>query len=150
MGRLIDAEIAEKRIASLVELIDEICKDVRERHGSDDVCGLCEYDGSTLGESGDWYPECPGFETDECFCMKESFKQKYLERIPTIELYGTWIPVSSRKLPKEHLESVIGWDEYRNRCVFVRYDGREWILGDHESVKIIAWMPLPEPYREEK
>ena len=83
--------------------------------------------------------------------MGESTKaalRSIVHRQPTIEPYGTWIPVSSGKLPKEHLESVIGWDEYRNRSVFVRYDGREWILGDYESVKIIAWMPKPEPYRK--
>ena len=69
---------------------------------------------------------------------------------PTIEQYGTWIPVSSGELPKEPLKSVIGWDEYRKCCVFVRYNGREWILGDYESVKIIAWMPTPSPYRGEE
>lgn len=58
-----------------------------------------------------------------------------------------WIPVSER-LPDESLNSVLGWDEYRNRCCFVQYYGGRWILGnDDESVKIIAWQPLPEPYQ---
>ena len=54
-----------------------------------------------------------------------------------------WIPCSE-ELPKESLDSVIGWDEYRKRCVFVQYYGGRWILGDNESVKIIAWQPQPE------
>ena len=64
------------------------------------------------------------------------------------EYKGGWIPCSER-LPKESLNSVIGWDEYRNRCCFVQYlDGR-WVLGnDIDSVKITAWMPLPAPYTE--
>ena len=58
-----------------------------------------------------------------------------------------WIPCSER-LPEESLNSVIGWDEYRERCCFVQYIGGRWILGnDIDSVKIIAWQPLPEPYQ---
>lgn len=58
-----------------------------------------------------------------------------------------WIPVSER-LPESSLNSVLGWDAYRERCCFVQYYNNEWILGNHESVKIIAWMPVPEPYKE--
>lgn len=53
-----------------------------------------------------------------------------------------WVSVDER-LPEESLNSVIGWDEYRERCVFVQYYKGEWVLGDHESVKITHWMPLP-------
>ena len=61
--------------------------------------------------------------------------------------YGKWIPVSER-LPEESLNSVIGWDTYRNRCCFVQYLGGRFVLGDDiDSVNVIAWMPLPEPYQ---
>lgn len=61
--------------------------------------------------------------------------------------YGKWIPVSER-LPEESLNSVIGWDTYRNRCCFVQYLGGRFVLGDDiYSVNVTAWMPLPEPYR---
>ena len=59
-----------------------------------------------------------------------------------------WIPVEER-LPEESLNSVIGWDKYRERCCFVQYYAGSWHLDD-ESVRIIAWMPLPEPYRKEE
>ena len=59
-----------------------------------------------------------------------------------------WIPVAEG-LPEESLNSVIGWDTYRERCCFVHYTGGRFILGDDtDSVNITAWMPLPEPYRE--
>jgi hypothetical protein len=58
-----------------------------------------------------------------------------------------WIPVEER-LPEESLNSVIGWDEYRERCCFVQYYAGSWYLGD-EPVRIAAWMPLPEPYQED-
>ena len=64
------------------------------------------------------------------------------------EYKGGWIPCSER-FPEESLNSVIGWDEYRQRCCFVQYYGGRWILGnDIDSVKIIAWKPLPEPFKE--
>lgn len=61
---------------------------------------------------------------------------------------GEWIPVEER-LPGQSLNSVIGWDTYRERCVFVQYYMNEWVLGNHESVNIVAWQPLPEPYKGE-
>ena len=61
-----------------------------------------------------------------------------------------WIPCSER-LPEESLNSVLGWDEYRERCCFVQYLGGRWVLGnDVESVKITAWMPVPDPYKPTK
>lgn len=54
-----------------------------------------------------------------------------------------WIPVSE-KLPEESLNSVIGWDEYRERSCFVQYIGGRFVLGDDtESVKITHWMYAP-------
>ena len=59
-----------------------------------------------------------------------------------------WIPVSERP-PKESLNSVIGWDAYREKCVFVQYiDGHFQITGKDESFNIVAWMPRPKPYKE--
>ena len=61
-----------------------------------------------------------------------------------------WIPVEER-LPEESLNSVIGWDEYRERCCFVQYYNGKWMLrADREPINIIAWRPLPEPYRPER
>lgn len=76
---------------------------------------------------------------------KAYFVEKIIEIVKSEPKVGEWIPCSER-LPKQSLNSVIGWDQYRERCVFVQYYMNEWILGNHESVKIVAWMPLPEPY----
>lgn len=70
-------------ISHLYELLDDVCKDVRERYGQDDVCGLCQYDGAYMTESGDYANECPGFETDECFCMKNEIRRMCgVEEVP--------------------------------------------------------------------
>ena len=55
-----------------------------------------------------------------------------------------WIPVEER-LPEESLNSVIGWDAYRERCCFVQYYGGRWMLrADREPIKITHWRPLPD------
>lgn len=61
--------------------------------------------------------------------------------------YGKWIPVEER-LPEDSLNSVLGWDTYRERCCFVRFTNGRFVLGnDTDTVNIIAWMPLPETYQ---
>ena len=85
-------------------------------------------------------------------CNKEKCDTKELCRICVVddaieivkqeaEQYNNgWIPVSE-KLPEESLNSVIGWDEYRERCCFVQYIGGRFVLGDDtEPVKITHWM----------
>lgn len=70
-------EKAERERDELFRLLCDVCKGVREKRGDDSVCGLCEYDGAHIGESGDWVAECPGFEKDDCFHMKKSLCKKY-------------------------------------------------------------------------
>lgn len=68
-------------IDKLYEILDDVCKDTRERSGNDLVCGLCQYD-ADHGEYGD-ANECPGFERDDCFCMKNEIRGMCgKERIP--------------------------------------------------------------------
>lgn len=59
---------------SLLKDFEALCKYVRECTGDDIVCGLCEYDAGTVGEEP---IECPGFESNECFVLKESLRRQY-------------------------------------------------------------------------
>lgn len=55
-----------------------------------------------------------------------------------------WIPCSER-IPDESLNSVIGWDKERERCIFVQYLNGKFKLNDkYDSVNITHWMPVPE------
>lgn len=71
--------------------------------------------------------------------------QELSREAATLRERQRWIPVEERQ-PEESLNSVIGWDEYKERCCFVQYYLGQWHSGSNEPVKVIAWMPLPEPY----
>lgn len=89
--------------------------------------------------------ECPLYgQTGVDHCCEDALQMA----ITALQNQPVWIPVSER-LPEESLNSVIGWDTYRNRCCFVQYLGERFVLGDDiDSVNVTAWMPLPDPYRE--
>lgn len=91
--------------------------------------------------------EIPTLVNNAEYWLEVYFKLKDIEDAEEQGQYGKWIPVSER-LPEESLNSVIGWDTYRKRCCFVQYLGGRFVLGDDiDSVNVIAWMPLPDPYQ---
>jgi hypothetical protein len=71
---------------------------------------------------------------------------------------GRWIPVSER-LPEEAFGCLVTVEEddiygEPHRVMypdFVGYDGETWNDADGEVIPfdVIAWMPLPEPYKAE-
>ena len=84
---------------SLLKDFEALCKYVRECTGDDIVCGLCEYDAGTVGEEP---MECPGFESNECFVLKESLRKQY-------EMYAQVIRCKDCKYWQK---SSINYNEY--------------------------------------
>ena len=72
----IDRQTVKYKLTALVNEFEDILSHIREDNVDDSVCGLCEYDGAYIGQSG----ECPGFEKDDCFVLKEKYRQEW-ERI---------------------------------------------------------------------
>ena len=68
-------------ISKFIDGLEETFAYIREREGGDSVCGLCEYDGAYIGESGDWCNECPGFNRDDCFKLSDETRRKWTEEI---------------------------------------------------------------------
>ena len=104
-------------------------------------------------------------------CDTEEDKQKLLLALRNAKLkvlneaeitQGEWIPVSER-FP-EDMQEVLVWFEYYRygdyNCMYQTYgfchvfDGKwsSFINGETgwRDARIIAWMPLPEPYKEEE
>ena len=75
-----DTNVGDK-ISKFIDGLEEIFADLRERHVDDSVCGLCEYDGAYMGQSGDWCNECPGFEKDDCFKLSDKIRKEWTDKI---------------------------------------------------------------------
>ncbi len=71
----------QQAIDKFINALEEIFSDIRERHVDDSVCGLCEYDGAYIGQSGDWCNECPGFDRDDCFKLSDKTRKKWTDEI---------------------------------------------------------------------
>jgi hypothetical protein len=75
----ISRQAVRYKLAALVNEFEEILSHIREREVDDSVCGLCEYDGAYIGQSGDWCNECPGFEKNDCFKLKEKYRKEWTD-----------------------------------------------------------------------
>ena len=76
---MISRQTVRYKLAALVNEFEEILSHIREREVDDSVCGLCEYDGAYIGQSGDWCNECPGFDKDDCFKLKEKYRKEWTD-----------------------------------------------------------------------
>lgn len=76
------------------------------------------------------------------------WKEKYFELVEN-EIVSKWIPCSER-LPENAMNVIAQFSD--GTVTELRYAGNGIFEGiyDYSTKVIIAWMPLPEPYREEK
>lgn len=81
MSDLIERKAAIKAINGLVNRFEQILRNIRESKEDDSVCGMCEYDGAYIGQSGDWCNECPGFEKSDCFKLSDKCRKRWLGEV---------------------------------------------------------------------
>lgn len=81
MCDLIDRQAAMDALNGIINRFEQILRDIRESKVDDSVCGMCEYDGAFVGQSGDWCNECPGFEKDNCFKLSDKCRKRWLESV---------------------------------------------------------------------
>jgi len=89
------------------------------------------------------------FDLEDGDTMPEHMDLNYMGTKLDFHCRPMWIPVSER-LPEESLNSLIGWDSFRKKSMFVQFfNGHFQITGKVlEPFDIKAWMPMPIPYEE--
>ena len=89
---------------------------------------------------------------------RNQYEKGYADGLKDAKKTGKWIPVTER-LPEEPFGCLvtvwdtdpISMDEFENLLpYFVGWDGEQWNDGEGLQCpfEVIAWMPLPEPYKE--
>ena len=74
----ISRQAAIDALAGMIDRFERILADIRETKVDDSVCGMCEYDGAYIGQSGDWCNECPGFDKDNCFKLSDRCRKRWM------------------------------------------------------------------------
>lgn len=82
-------------------------------------------------------------------CEAEEEQKKVIERLRATN----WIPVSERLPDVSGTYQVTCMDGRIHRSTYAKFQSKlkRWELtGARSYWKVIAWMPLPEPYKEDK
>lgn len=96
-------------------------------------------------------------EVDVCIHSYDEALYDVLNIIQELPIEDEWIPVEER-MPdymQKVLVTYVGWDDGKYYCdgvAFYNFSSRwMWALdSSYVDVKIISWMPLPEPYQGEE
>lgn len=95
MNDLISRQAAIDVLTRRINEFEGILADIRKKNVDDSVCGLCEYD-CDHGLDG-FTNECPGFERDDCFKLKDLYRQEWLTE---------GLPSAQPETPKQTVEST--------------------------------------------
>ena len=126
-GELISRQAAQHKINALIDEFETIMKEIRERNVDDSVCGLCEYDGAFITDSGNWCNECPGFERDDCFKLNDQYREEWagsIKNLPPVQpkrMKGRWLPDNNFAYEMRFVCSVCKESEVVPTIGFTKY-----------------------------
>lgn len=152
------------------------CEEVAEEHtkynfyGGYESCDECASEHRQLAE---WLRELKAYKEqqpcEDCISRKEALKvmcdkcpmyncvtscssYRHIEKLPSLTPKARWIPVSER-LPEEKGEYLVTyhpcyWDDVLQdiKVGLDTFRGKKWAKVKYQ--RVIAWMPLPQPYEE--
>lgn len=136
----ISRQDAKDRLTVLVNEIEGIFADIRERNVDDSVCGLCEYD-CDHGIDGSAF-ECLGFERDDCFKLKDEYREEWtdVKALPSAQLKPKTADSGSvdSEQPEIKKDRTIGGTIYQQEAI-ERLHNLQSIKEDDLSAYIGVW-----------
>ena len=93
-----------------------------------------------------WFAD--GFEEDRWW--NSTHVLAALEGLPSAQPEQRWIPCSEKLPEKEVVYIITVHCEDRNFITFDNFCSYKHGWKEWSNQEVLAWMPLPEPYREEK
>lgn len=140
----------EEAIKKLQEFAPLVVDDTREAIGMAIETLQAKTDGDLISRADAIEAVCDGcvwYKTASCEEGKEEWECSEVTKIrhlPSAE--AEWIPVSER-LPREYAQYLVCFED--GECYVYWLEDSDWAKGMAEKEGIIAWMPLPEPYKED-
>jgi len=141
-------QAAKDRLTILVDEIEGIFADIRERNVDDSVCGLCEYD-CDHGIDGSAF-ECPGFERDDCFKLKDEYREEWtdVKALPSAQPVDKDInvPTNDTISRQAAIDALVAYIKINKAPT--HYENQFWVEGMEDAGRIISDLPSAEPERK--
>lgn len=116
---------------------------------AEEVAESQEYEGKKLEESGEKYhDEYENYCASQRFECAEEHRQlaEWLKELKQLREQTRWIPVSER-LPEKYTYTL--WCSLGGGVQSDYFNGEVWEDAEKYGYNVLAWMPLPEPYKVE-
>lgn len=103
-------------------------------------------------------PHDNGDGTMTIYAMSERLVRETLNNLPSVQPEQQWIPCSER-LPHGSCSDLVNVSIHNDSgdtpydytsCGWITTDGEDWIVDNEINNHVVAWMPLPEPYKKGK
>lgn len=125
-----------------------------QRMSDDETCDSCRYRDNELDE--DPCNRCTPRDSRYCPDSKREWYQKGYEAGQKSVQPQRWIPVSETSPPSGEPVNVSCHDDSGDTafdytsCGWITTNGEYWIVDNEINSFVVAWMPLPKPYKEEQ
>lgn len=138
----------------IIELIEIMPSTQPQRMSDDETCDSCRYRDNEINEAP--CDGCTPKNSHYCPNSKREWYQKGYEAGQKSVQPQRWIPVSETSPPSGEPVNVSCHDDSGDTafdytsCGWITTNGEYWIVDNEINHFVVAWMPLPKPWKGEE